>query len=853
MRRLIPYILPALLFNFAAVLHAESPFNTDAYKQFLQDNADMTTEELLEMYPAGRFLGGIDANFNDANFAAEVDARFELTDYEESLINQHGFMASERLGYRTFGQALLDIYKADLPVFVSTDAILHAIHMSYDAILIDLETAILIPTLRDFLARVHNQLGTLETRYQGQSGMAASLRDMDLHLTVARKLLGESADSHHAENSSIVNDLLAKVEAAGPANVVLYAAESPRKIDFSQFTPRGHYTDSEELTKYFQSMIWLGRTEIYLSKPEGVMGGPTEEDVQRQTIMAALLVEAAAESGAFAQLTKMENVLRAFIGEQDNVTPEQFQQVMSEEGIGSAADLLDVATWQQFKSTLLTKSFAGQQILSQILYSDPFAPDQIEPASAMFLLGQRFVIDSYVTGNVVYDRISFENKKVRRMLPNSLDVLFALGNDASTQLLLDELARFPYAQNLAGLRYLIDSYGSEFWESSVYNTWLQSIRSLNPAQQREDLPRFMQTSAWWQQKMNTQLSSWAQLRHDNLLYAKQSYSGGIGCEYPESYVEPLPEFYAAVGTFASRARAAYDNIQFDDPSIKQAMIDYFQSVEDIMITLRGIAEKELQLNPLSTEETEFLRTMIFDQPQGCDIDFGGWYTRLYYTGQAGMKEHDLIVADVHTAPTDASGNPVGWVMHVGTGDVNLMVVLAENCHGVATSYVGPVMSYYNHTSLNFKRHNDSEWRTMLEEGIKPQRPDFVNSYLAGPDGESKSDNKPHLLLAVTDVNDDRPAAGALRSQPSYPNPFSVSTIIRFSIPAQLSYSATTVKVYDMQGRLVNTLHNDVLPAGNYTIRWDGRNGQGAPVDNGSYVYEVLCGGESVSGTLTCAR
>ena len=57
--------------------------------------------------------------------------------------------------------------------------------------------------------------------------------------------------------------------------------------------------------------------------------------------------------------------------------------------------------------------------------------------------------------------------------------------------------------------------------------WLNSIRKLNPPKDRSALPQFMQTAAFWQEKLNTQLSSWAQLRHDNLLYAKQSYTGGV--------------------------------------------------------------------------------------------------------------------------------------------------------------------------------------------------------------------------------------------------------------------------------------------------------------------------------------
>ncbi len=41
--------------------------------------------------------------------------------------------------------------------------------------------------------------------------------------------------------------------------------------------------------------------------------------------------------------------------------------------------------------------------------------------------------------------------------------MFALGNDAAAQLLKSELNAYHYSSNLAALRYLINSYGTDFW------------------------------------------------------------------------------------------------------------------------------------------------------------------------------------------------------------------------------------------------------------------------------------------------------------------------------------------------------------------------------------------------------
>ena len=128
-------------------------------------------------------------------------------------------------------------------------------------------------------------------------------------------------------------------------------------------------------------------------------------------------------------------------------------------------------------------------ILSQILYNTkPLEPDSIVPASAFMLFGQRFVIDSYVTGSVVYDRIYYNGLHICRLFPSTLDPMFALGNDAAAQLLKPELDSWCYSSNLAALRYLINSYGSDFWDSTLYNLWLNSIRKLNPPLNRNDLP-----------------------------------------------------------------------------------------------------------------------------------------------------------------------------------------------------------------------------------------------------------------------------------------------------------------------------------------------------------------------------
>ena len=821
-----------------------SSFNLEAYQQFLSAHRNISAGELATLHNAGRFAARISVKFAIASYFDSIDAHYQLTKDEKSLLQDHGFVVTERLPRSSFGDAFLEIYKRDLPVFVSTDAVLHALHMSWDAILMEVERTVLSRKLDTLLARLHAQLPALAARYSSVPAMKTMVNDVDTYMTVARMLLGTATAPVFSENSGAVQSLLVLIKAERPSLCKLFS-DTERTMDFSQFTVRGHYTQSVELSRYFQAMIWLGRTEIQLIAPES--DDATQQstaDIQRQTIDAVLLHEAAERSGAYALLEETDGIIRDFAGESDNVTLPNIRALVQETQLQSADGLLDTAKWGKFQETLRQKAYAFQRINSQILMSDPMSPDQIKPASAFLLLGQRFVIDSYTTGNVVYDKIIFNNTKIRRMLPSPLDVLFSLGNDAAEQLLEPELDRYKYSSNLAAVRYLVDSYEPEFWKSTIYNGWLNSIRALNPPAERNLLPAFMRTAAWWQEKMNTQLASWAQLRHDFILYAKQSYSAGITCSFPSSYVEPIPQFYDAVKSFADKAadvfqRASLQNIR---------TVDYFRFMSSIADTLGAIARKELTGTSFSETEIQFLKTMLYETSRICGGEINGWYSRLFYTGESGLMKSDLIVADVHTAPTDESGAPVGWVLHAGTGPLNLAVIVAEQRGGSTAAFIGPVMSYYEHVSTNFKRLTDEEWKKAY--AVAPSfRPSFVKLYLADSAGSSFNDVQ-SLLTGIEDHPDTGTLPSTIVLAQNFPNPFNSSTVIMFSIPVSFSTVQVHLAVFDVQGRLVKRLLDTPMPAGNYAARWDGTNANGVFTASGVYFYHLEIGGHRAIGKMS---
>jgi hypothetical protein len=428
------------------------------------------------------------------------------------------------------------------------------------------------------------------------------------------------------------------------------------------------------------------------------------------------------------------------------------------------------------------------------------------------------------------------------MLPSTLDILFALGNSAAAQILQPELDKYHYATNLSSLRYLIDSYNSDFWNSSIYNLWLNSIRTLNSPQDRTGLPEFMQTAAWWQQKMNTQLSSWTELRHDNILYAKQSYTGGVLCSFPYGYVEPVPAFYNALKNFANLTTERLNSLSLNmDSEIK-----YLDGFKTVMDTLETIASKELDKIELTVSEKNFMQSILYKTSAICGGDpYDGWYNnRLifkspYYLASMDKLSTKYVVADYHTAPTDEFGSIVGWVKHSGTGPVNLCTVVADIPNVGNVVFAGPVNSYYEYTTTNFDRLTDEEWRsTFLFQSL---RPDWVNAYLANSSGQSRGSGS----ILITDVKNDIENENNLTDDfvllQNFPNPFNPETTILFNVPAKLANSFSELKIYNINGQIVKKIFAKEIPQGNYFTKWDGKNDSGQFVASGVYIYQLKIG------------
>jgi hypothetical protein len=818
------YLFILLGFGWICTASAQE-FSTREYLTVRQQNSGLSATGLESKYPRTEpfYLkfpdNGID--FKKVQFLDSAILKLELTGDELKLLRQNLFVVTERLSFSNFGVAFHNIYNFDLPVFVTTDAIIHALHMSYDKILKTMERELMAANLESYLKSLYDNFDVLIQKYGSNPALAEGLADADIYVTLAYSLISDKLLKGHVASPEVIKNIWDAIRSEKLVSLPLFTySDRLRKLDFSQFTVRGHYVYTEQekwmglksLEPYFRTMMWLGRIDFLLTPPpENPWEKPwSNKETQRMNLGAYLLNELTQHSEKKDLFALNEQIINNLVGESDNLLPSEYQDIIVAQGISSAVQLTDTAVVSRLKAALGSDPGLSQKILSDFFFMDPWAQEPgILPVSYR-LSGQRFILDSYVLGSLVFDKVLYNGQKVMRMMPQTLDLLFSLGNNDVLPLLKEELTKYPYAGQLANMRYLVDERPAESWSESLYNGWLNSLRDLNSVNRETDLPLFMKTAAWHQEKMNTQLAGWSYLRHDNLLYAKQSYTGGTGCSFPWSYVEPYPAFYGRLKQFATDAGAFFSKLPDSGPEMK-SIVQFFPRFAEVMGKLEILAKKELNHQMFTKDETEWLKTMLFHKAGSGIPPYTGWYPDLFFDVWDSSKG-DFTVVDVHTQPTDEAGNTVGKVLHTGIGNVNLGVFVAESPFdpSVLMAFTGPLLSYYENTTINFKRMTDQEWSSQVALNKLPLRPEWTRIYLAGAKGE--------LLGKGTELPSQF-YTGATRipvTDPGiivYPNP--VDDILIISLE-QEKVSSGSISLFNATGTLLKEIPKE-FTAGRNTI------------------------------------
>ncbi|TMW64948.1 hypothetical protein Poli38472_009115 [Pythium oligandrum] len=623
---------------------------------------------------------------------------FRLQPHELERLAKQGFAVSTRLQTKSFADLYYHLYTDDLPVYVTADSILHAWHRSFDAFLMGLEEEELMPHLRETL---DNTIKACQTLFVDPAvGLfqetGSVLANVELFLRVARALLDQPSEesAHSPPFASIVSNIMSE----RTTTIELFG--SRRNVDFSLFKPRGHYTKSEKLQQYFRAMSWLGTVDFRVGNGED----PAVDRFQLQC--AVVLVHCLRAANEMSRVQRMADIIGMIAGDgagADSMTPTQLESLLSATqdkdllstylGSGSEQALTSLQT------AIATSGFAAQAISGHPhAESDPSpnSPTTTLPLSFTFM-GQQFVWSAFVFSKLTYDQVRHEQTKVIRRLPSAVDVAFAmLGNDGASEEIARRMAltsvdkdfvKFrdgvPYTSNLLALRSVLDKELSsvDVKNASLGTLWVLALRELSKPSATS--ASVFQSKEWQLRQMNAQLASFTQLRHDTILYAKQSATFGTLCDYPAGYVDPYPSFWGMMQNLAERCAQICESLtvlgEITDTNAEKSWYHItarskasrlFPRFAETMNTLKEIAEAQAAHRSLTEDQEDFVKTVMEERFGSGGSHFLGWYPSLFYRSPEDSAKQDHLVADVHTDTPSVEHGDADGVLHLGVGNVH---------------------------------------------------------------------------------------------------------------------------------------------------------------------------------------
>ena len=163
-----------------------------------------------------------------------------------------------------------------------------------------------------------------------------------------------------------------------------------------------------------------------------------------------------------------------------------------------------------------------------------------------------------------------------------------------------------------------------------------------------------------------------------------------------------------------------------------------------------------------------------------------------------------------------------------------VLVGARQWNGIFTDI--PAMGYDSYATAGYCQDNDIPKIVWVDS-------DGNENLLVG-DIPGWSNNELFYISLELDSNSLVPTDYSLSQ--NYPNPFNPSTTISFSLPSD---NHTILNIYDISGKLINTLLDKNMKSGYHNVSWDGKDLYGQEVSTGAYVYTLSTNDMSLSGKM----
>lgn len=603
---------------------------------------------------------------------------------------------------RSMSEQLFQIYEDNdykvMPSFVTTDLYLQAYHMYFSYILKSLETKEFTQKLDRFMNAMH--AGAMRYENSSASGpeaqQAKELTDfVATFYAIGIKLLKDKNVTVPQSFKSLYDNELSNIHAMQDNGSPLLQT----KVDFaySLFKPRGHYTRNDKAKAYFKTMMWLQTAYFEMDNPTAV---------NRAIAMASVYngLDAASKK----ECMDVYNMLTFLMGVPDNVAIIEVADYIAQQFPNTdLVDLVKQDKLEKIVAWIKEKFKTANRITPKIEIS---CPDKLN------FMPQRYEPDNEVLGNMADPTPNAE-----RAYPKGLDVFDAFGVKAASALLdtfcTDSKGWGDYAKNRSKMKGLFENF--QGFNATSYNKWIESLTALQSTD--KNYPDFMKSSAYQLRNLNTALASWAELKHDAILYAEQPMTAECGGDdqLPEpvlvGFVEPNLIFWNKLKesiehlTDILKTNGVYTS---DIADKNETLLDKVQFCIDV-------TKKELNGTPLSTQDFNTIRIIGSSMEYFTLSIINPDDTPDSWALVQGADKRVAVVCDVYTR--NVLGCNKSGILYEATGNPNVIFALVE-INGQLYITRGATFSYYEFVRPIGDRLTDEQWQEMLDLEDEPPQP-----------------------------------------------------------------------------------------------------------------------------------
>lgn len=612
--------------------------------------------------------------------------------FQEKL-TRNGFVVRSEHSMEFFPIYELNRYQQE-PNYVTVDSLMHTYHLAFSYILRKTEKDYLFHEISSLSMAMYEDAASNYTLLKGTEWEEAATFNL-MFFAVGAVLSGQ--------NPTVPTNLKAAILAE--KDLIMEAAQmtdSPvltEPLDYSQFKPRGYYEGDETLEQYFRTMIWYGLTAFPMKDQEGKY-----ENLTRAAVLTTLsLTDSKLESWE-----KIYTVTSFFTGASDDLAYYELRPAI-ESVYGEDVTVDDLAgdekKWNKFYD--LSDTLRAPEINSMITLSDK----QEEPQKEFRFMGQRYTIDAEIMQKLVYAEVDENANHTKRMLPDTLDVPASMGSDTAVSILEEKGdTSYPgYMDNLSELRERFANEEDPIWDASLYSSWLHTL-SPTLRTKGEGYPSYMQNEEWSKKALETFSGSYAELKHDTVLYTKQMGAAEMGGPPQDEiddrgYVEPESEVYARFAALSTKTRdglARYGMLSAENEEDLNILTELGES-------LFRISEKELKNETLADDEYDLIRYY------GGNIEHFWEKQANEVTGAEHVQISEFPADTIVDIATDLDSQTA---LEIGVGGASRIYVIAP-VDGKLKIVSGAVYNFYQFEQPSASRLTDSEWRDMVYTTPQP--------------------------------------------------------------------------------------------------------------------------------------